>query len=54
MTNGVVDPSFSTDNLDFDGDVDNADFVGRRVQNAFDAIDNQNRLADVADKTMRK
>lgn len=40
LTNGVVAPNATIDELHFDGEVEDLSVVGRRVKNQFDAIDN--------------
>lgn len=40
LTNGVVSPNATIDELHFDGEVEDLSVVGRRVKNQFDAIDN--------------
>lgn len=45
MTTGEVSPNVTIDDLRFDGDIESPDGVGRRVKNAFDAMDNLNRIA---------
>lgn len=45
MTNGMVSPNTTIDDLKFDGEMEDTDSVGRRVKNAFDAIDNLQHIA---------
>lgn len=40
FTTGMVAPSSNTDEMSFDGDIDDTDKVGRLVKNRFDAMDN--------------
>lgn len=45
MTNGTVSPNTTIDDLKFDGDIEDTDNIGRRVKNAFDAMDNLQNIA---------
>lgn len=40
FSTGLVAPSHNTDEMQFDGEVDSTENVGRMVKNNFDAIDN--------------
>lgn len=51
LTNGVVAPNATIDELHFDGEVEDLSVVGRRVKNQFDALDNLQNIAPAATPT---